>query len=377
MEKSNQNTEDVSEKNVAEQDSVVEGEEKDTVTEEDTVTEQDSATEQNNVSEVDHEEENSVEPESHSPEPSAKNADQLIDEAREIVHQSDSEVKDCLEILDDDIDAFEEAKSALIKGSLHKNEALLAEVGFEPEEANDAGEEGMKFGSEEPIKPMQVKNLSSGKFSAFILALVAGLVVIAGWIFFAAKNLGITPYLDRMPSQEVQNKLLAWIGGGIAGGEGNPMVGMVILGLSALIAMWVVYALLVYLREAHNQKLAQQVNEEAKFYCTQKEECKKEMEKVSEHIHKVIGSLHTYDVFFDELNAKMRRVLHLEGKLPFNEYHPKSKEEMKGATILVNSLNELISTPMAGENGSLSEEGKKVLERSNRTLEFYREKLYL
>ena len=371
MEKSNQTTEDVSEKNVAEQDSVVEGREEDSVAKQDTVEEQDTA------SEVDREEESSVELESQSPESSIKNADQLINEARDMVSQSDSEVKDCMEILDEDIDAFEEAKSALTEGNLRKNEALLAEVGFEPEEITDPGEEGVIFGSEEQTKPMQVRNLSSGKFGAFILALIAGLAVIAGWIFFAAKNLGITPYLDRMPSQEIQNKLLAWIGGGMTGGEGNPMVGMVIMGLTALIAMWAVYALRVYLREAHNQKLAQQVNEEAKFYCTQKEECKKEMEKVSEHIHKVIGSLHTYDVFFDELNAKMRRVLHLEGKLPFNEYHLKSKEEMKGATILINSLNELISTPMAGENGSLSEEGKKVLERSNRTLELYREKLYL
>ena len=370
MEKSNQNTKDVIEKNIAEQDSIAEGEEKDTVAE------QDSAIEQNNVPEVDHKEESSVEPESHSPETSVKNADQLIDEAREMVYQSDAEVKDCMEILDEDIDAFEEAKSALVEGNLRKNEALLAEVGFEPEEIIDAGEESVKFGTEEPIKPMQVKNLSSGKFGAFILALIAGLAVIAGWIFVATEKLGMTLNLDRVPSQEVQNKLLAWIGGGMTGGEGNPMVGMVILGLSTLIAMWAVYSLRVYLREAHNQKLAQQVNEEAKFYCTKKEECKKEMEKVSEHIHKVIGSLHTYDVFFDELNAKMRRVLHLEGKLPFNEYHPKSKEEMKSATVLINSLNELVSTPMAGENGSLSEEGKKVLERSNRTLELYREKLY-
>ena len=371
MEKSNQNREDVSEKNVAEQESAVEGEEKDTAGE------QDSAIEQNTASESNHEEENSIESESHSPEPSVKNADQLIEEAREIVHQSDLEVKDCMQILNEDIDALEEAKSALIKGSLHRNEALLEEVGFEPETINNVSEEDVKFGSEEPIKPMQVKRLSSGKFGAFILALIAGLAVIAGWIFLATKKLGVTLYLDKIPSQEVQNKLLTWIGGGVTGGEGNPMVGIVILGLSALIAMWAVYSFRVYLREAHNQRLAQKVNEEAKFYCTKKEECKKEMEKVSEHIHKVIRSLHTYDVFFDELNAKIRRILHLEGKLPFNEYHQKSKEEMKGATILINSLNELISTPMATENGSLSEESKEALDRTNRSLNFYRERLYL
>ncbi len=355
MEKSNENIVDVNE-NIAEK--------------------QDSVDEQEITAEVESEEESGTESESHSPESSIKNANKLIDEARDMVNQSDLEVKDCMEILDEDIDAYEDAKSTLTGGSLRKNEALLSEVGFEPEEADNAGEEGMKFGSEEPIKPMQVKNLSSGKFSAFILALVAGLAVIAGWIFFAAKNLGITPYLDRVPSQEVQNKILSWIGGGMTGGEGNPMAGMVILGVSVLIVMWIVYSLRVFLKEVNNQKLAQQVNEDAKFYCTQKEECKKEMEKVSEHIHNVITSLHTYDIYFNELNATIKRIIYLEGKIPFNEYHSKSKEEIKGAAILTNSLNELISTPMAGEEGSLSEESHKTLGRSNRTLELYREKLY-
>ncbi len=362
MEKSNENIVDVNEKIAEEQEISAE---------------QDSAEKQEIVVEMESEEESSIESGSHSPKLSEKNANQLIDEARDMVGQSDLEVKDCMEILDEDIDAYEEAKSALAGGNLRKNEALLSEVGFEPEEIIDAGEEGVKFGSEEPIKPMYVRNLSSGKFGAFILALVVGLAVIAGWIFVATEKLGMTLYLDRVPSQEVQNKLLAWIGGGMTGGEGNPMVGMVILGLTTLIAMWAVYALRVYLREAHNQKLAQQVNEEAEFYCTQKEECKEEMEKVSEHIHKVIASLHTYDVYFNELNATMERVVYLEGKIPFNEYHSKSKEEMKSSTILINSLNELISTPMAGENGSLSEKSHKVLDRSNRTLELYREKLYL
>ncbi|MEA3455705.1 MAG: hypothetical protein U9R26_04300 [Campylobacterota bacterium] len=367
MEKSNENKEDLGKISTAEQKSVKEN---------NSVTEQDTAVEQESVVQVDSEEERNVEPEGHTAESSAKNADQLINEARDMVNQSDLEVKDCMEILDEDITAYEEAKSSLTEGSMRKNETLLSEVGFEPEEIDSTAEDAVKFGSEEPIKPMQVKSLSSGKFSAFILALIAGIAVIAGWVFVATEKLGTTLYLDRVPSQEAQNKLLSWIGGGMTGGEGNPMVGMVILGLSALIAMWAVYSLRVYLREAHNQKLAQKVNEEAKFYCTQKEECKKEMEKVSEHIHKVITSLHTYDIYFNELNATMERIIYLEGKIPFNEYHLKSKEEMKGATILVNSLNELISTPMAGENGSLSKESSKILERSNRTLEHYREKLY-
>jgi len=323
-------------------------------------------------------EESAFNPDIPSEKSSVMSPGQLVEEARELVNQSDLEVKDCMEILDEDIEAYEEMKSTVVEGSMEKTEALLAEVGLEVDalEELEEKEDSMAFGSEEPIEPMLVQDLSSGKFSAFLLAVIAGIAVIVGWIYVATEKLGITLDLSKVPAPEVQHKLLAWIGGGVTGGEGNPMMGIVILGVSALIAMWAVYAIRVHFREAHNQKIAVEINEEAKFYCSRKEECKKEMEKVSEHIHNVIKSLHTYDVFFDELNAKLRRVLHLEGKVPFGEYHAKSREEMKDASILIDSLKELVSVPMADENGSLSKEGKEALVRSNHILDLYREKLY-
>ena len=327
-------------------------------------------------------EEETVEPESEkeadsAPEsPSEKSAEALIEEAREMVQQSDSIVKDCMEILDEDIEAYEEEKERIINGSLNTAETLLEEIGFEPEAIEDLGEEHLQFENEEPIEPMEVKNLSSGKFSGFILGLIAGLAVALAWIYAATEKLGVTLDVTKIPSREIQDKLLSWIGGGITGGEGNPIVGIAILAVSALIAMVVVYKIRVYLREVHNKHLAEQINEEAKFYCTKKEECKKEMEKVSEHIHRVIDSLKTYDIFFDELNAKIKRILHLEGKVSFNEYHPKSKGEIERTNTLIDHFRELVMTPMAGDNGALSDEAKKALKRSNRALEIYREELY-
>jgi len=282
-----------------------------------------------------------------------------------------------MSILDDDINAFDSKKSKLLHGNVQIVESLLNEVGFEPEEIEVTDVDSSKFGGDNAAQPMHVKSLSSGKFSSLLLAIVFAVASVVAWVYFATEKLGLTLDLHKVPTPEVQSQILSWIGGGIIGGQGNPLIGMAILGLSAILVMWIVYALRVSMRANKNLKIAQQVNKDAKFYCTKKEECKKEMEKVSSHIHKVIASLHTYDIYFDELNATMERIIYLEGKIPFNEYHSKSKEEMKGATILVNSLNELISTPMAGENGSLSKESSKVLERSNRTLEHYREKLYL
>ncbi len=253
---------------------------------------------------------------------------------------------------------------------------MLTEVGFEAENINDIGEEGVKFSSEDPIAPMRVKSLSGGKFGAFILALLFGLAAAVGWIYFASEKLGMGLSPSKIPSEEMLHKILAWIGGGMTGGEGNPMIGMVIVAVTALVVMWVIYKIKVYMMEVSNQKLAQKVHEDAAFYCTKKEECQKEMEIISEHIHKVIKSLQTYDVYFNEQDATLQRIVYLEGKIPFDEYHHKSKEDMKQVNLLISSLDGLLSTPMAGENGSLSEEAIDALKKSNHTLELYREKLY-
>ena len=303
-------------------------------------------------------------------------ARQLIEEARAMVQESDSEIKSCMQILDEDIEAYEENKSKLLEGSVDETKNLLEEVGFEPEKIQDSGEEELHFEMAEVVEPMYVRDLSSGKFGAFILALIAGLAVVAGWVYAATEKLGMTLDVTKVPSQEVQNKILSWIGGGMTGGKGDPMIGMAILAVSALIVMLIVYKLKVYMRAQSNLHIAREVKKEAKFYCTKKEECKKEMDKVSAHIHEVIKTLHTFKVFLDEQNAKIRRILYVEGNRPFGEYHLKSKEEIKHTNLLLNSLNELISVPMANESGSVSDEAKAELQKTERVLERFRERLY-
>ena len=354
---------------------VMEGQEKEETASEAAHRERESETEHSQSSELQAEEETKEE-ESPQEDEGAKDAKALIEEARIMVQESDNEIKSCMQILDEDIEALEETKSKLLESSTEETKNLLEEVGFEPGDIEDIGEEGLDFEVAEAVEPMQVHDLSSGKFGAFILALIAGLAVVAGWVYAAAEKLGMALDVTKVPSQEVQNKILSWIGGGMTGGAGDPMFGMVILGGSALIVMWIVYKIKVYMRAQSNLHIAQEVKEEAKFYCTKKEECKKEMDKVSAHIHEVIKALHTFKVFFDEQNAKLRRILYVEGKRPFGEYHLKSKEEIKHTNLLLNSLNELISTPMANGSGSVSEEARAELQKVERTLERFKERLY-
>ena len=253
---------------------------------------------------------------------------------------------------------------------------LLDKLGFESSVLEETEEEAAAFAAKEEIEPMHIYDLSTGRFSAFILSLIAGIAVVIAWIYAATEKLGMTLDVSKVPDEAVRNKLLSWIGGGITGGEGNPMMGLAILIISALLVMWAVYQMKVYLQGKKNIKIAEEVSEKAKFYCTKKEECKREMEMISEHIHEVVDTLAVYDIFLDEKNATLRRIIYLEGTNPDDDYHPKSKEDMKQEKILVDSLNELITTPMADMSGSVSDEAKRVLDKSHRVLRLFKERLY-
>jgi hypothetical protein len=316
------------------------------------------------------------EPEEHHEGHDSKDAKALIEEARQMVEESDKEIKSCMEVLDEDIEAFEETKSKLLKGVVEETEELIEETGFEPQEIEDVPEEGLNFESDDAVKPMYVQNLSSGKFGAFILSLIAAIAAIGGWFYVGAQQLGMPLDTSRMLNGNEIHRILTWIGGGMTGGTGDSLIGLGIVALSTLVVMWIVYKLKVYLRAQSNLHKAQKVKEEAKFYCTKKEECKAEMEKVSTHIHKVIEALHFYRIFFEEQNAKIKRILYLEGKHPFEDYHLKSKEEIKHTNMLLESLNELLSTPMADGSGSVSEAAKAQLQRAERTLARFKEHLY-
>ncbi len=307
----------------------------------------------------------------------AKKSDALIHEARTIIENSDVTTKSCMEILEEDVEKYENAKSMLLNDSIHPSEALLKKVGFDSSIEQELDEEeAINFEDIKQIEPIYVRELSSGKFGALILSLLAGLAVIVGWIYIASNALNIVVDISKAPTLEAQNSILSWIGGGITGGEGNAMIGMIIMAFSAIIAIWVVFAIKIFMRESKNYQVAQKVKEEAEFYCTKKEECQKEMEKISVHINQVIDAIETSKIYINEQNATIQRIIHIEPNVEFDELHQKSQEEVTNTNILVNGIKQLISTPMASEYGSLAEDAKVILAKTQRRQETYREKLY-
>jgi len=306
-----------------------------------------------------------------------KKSDDLIEEARSLIKESDLSTRSCMEILEEDVERYEEAKELLVNESILPSETLLKKVGFDSSIEQELDEEeAINFEDIKQVEPIYVRELSSGKFGALILSLLAGFAVVLGWIYIASNALNIVVDMGKMATPQIQNQIFSWIGGGMTGGEGNAMMGMAIVALSAFATLWIVFATRVFLRESQNYKIAQKVKEDAEFYCTKKEECQKAMEKVSEHINQVISAMETSKIYLNEQNATIQRIIYIESDKPFEELHQKSQEEISNTNILINGIKQLISTPMASEYGTLSEDAKVILAKTQRRQETYREKLY-
>ncbi|WP_415406193.1 hypothetical protein ACLHDG_10530 [Sulfurovum sp. CS9] len=282
----------------------------------------------------------------------------LVGKAKNIVKESEKQLEACKLLLSDDLKEYEEAKKALNEGGLNACEALLSESGYIDESEETIEEDGVVFEAKEDLAPIVLQDVSSGKFTGFIMALIGGAVTLGGMIYVATEKLGVTLDLSKVPAAEAIKPVFGYYGT-LVGMNENANIGMALVAVVTLLVMWIIYAIRVSTKGSKNLHFATQQLEEAEAYTAHKSNCKEEMDKVDVHIHNAISTLKTYQVLFNEQKGKLQRILHIEGtKEALSEYHEKSILEMRETQGLINSVRSFMATPMS-EEGKLS--GKSTL----------------
>ncbi len=282
----------------------------------------------------------------------------LVDKAKTIVKEAEEQMEACKLLLSDDLKDYEEAKKALNEGGLNVCEALLSESGYIDESEETIEEDSVVFEAKEDLEPIVLQDVSSGKFTGFIMAIIGGAVTLGGMIYVATEKLGVTLDLSKVPAPETIKPIFAYYGT-LVGMNENANIGMALVAVVTLLVMWIIYAIRVSTQGSKNLHFATGQLEEAEAYTAHKGNCKEEMDKVDVHIHDAITTLKTYQVLFNEQKGKLQRILHIEGtKEALSEYHEKSILEMRDTQGLINSIRSFMATPMS-EEGKLS--GKSTL----------------
>jgi hypothetical protein len=299
----------------------------------------------------------------------------LVEKAKNLVKEAEEQMEECKLLLSNDLKGYEDAKLALKEGGMEACEELLGELGYVEEAEEPVEEEIIVFEPKEDLEPIFLRDVSSGKFTGFLMGLIGGVATVGGMLFTAASKTGVTLDLSKVPTPESIKPLLGWYGS-LIGMNGNEMAGGAVVVLSALLVMWIIYAIRVSMKGSRNLEFAQLQLEEAEAYTAHKGSCKEEMDKVDAHIHDAIETLKTYQVLFNEQKGKLERIMHIEGKKEeLSEYHDKSLAEMKDTQGLINAVRNFIGVPMS-EEGKLSGKSTLFLHSAKNKLQKMIDKLY-
>jgi len=298
----------------------------------------------------------------------------LIKKAKHIVDDAEAQMEACKLLLSDDLKEFEDAKESLKRGGMEESEELLELLEYAKDENGEPEEEIIVFEAKEEVPPVYISDISSGKFTGFLLALVFGAATLLGLVYLATEKLGITLDLSKVPAAETRNSILSWFGSLV--GVNDPMAGGAMLAAAVLLVMWIVYAIRVSIKASSNLEFAKAELKKAEEYASLKGTCKDEMDKVDAHIKDAIDMMKTYEVIFHEQKGKLRRIRHIEqsgDETP--EYHEKSLKEMEDTYDLIKTIKDFLNTPMS-EEGKLSGKSTLFLYRAKNRLEKMIDRLY-
>jgi hypothetical protein len=314
--------------------------------------------------------------ESKKKESKQEKAGRLVEQARSIVKESDAKGSECRLLLSDDLAEYEDAKMNLKEHGFDTCQALLEKMGHRSAYDEPMEEKPVAvFEAKDMVEPMVIKEVSSGKFTGLLSALIAGSVTAVGLVYLATEKLGMTLDVSKVPSAETTQSLLGSFSEMI-GLDPNVAIGAGIFGVSVMSVMGLVYFLRVHLKANSNLHFAVKQFVEAELYAEKKYDCKAEMEKVDAHMKETIKTFKTYEILFNEQQGKLQRILHIEGeKEKASEYHERSYAEIRETKELIRTIKDFMSVSMSDE-GKLSQESVERLENVKSKMNKMIDRLY-
>ncbi len=319
-------------------------------------------------------EEEEIVPEVKKKESKQEKAIRLVAQARGIVKEADDVSSECTLLLRDDLAEYEDTKINLKERGFDTCNALLESMGYRSTD-EEVEEEAVVFESKAIVKPVVIKDVSSGKFTGVLSALIAGGVTAIGLVYLATEKLGMTLYIDKVPSPAITENIAGWFST-LIGMESNMVVGAGVFGVSVLLVMVIIYMLRVTLKTSSNLHFAVKQFVEAELYAEQKVDCKVEMEKVDLHMKDTIKTFKTYEVLFNEQQGKLQRILHIEGpKEQATEYDTRSFAEIRETQNLIHAIKDFMTISMS-EEGKLSEASVLRLEKVKIQMDSMIDRLY-
>ncbi|GEM_PF-4178005 len=250
-----------------------------------------------------------------------------------------------LKDIDIELKKFDErylnVQNALFSGS------EITYTDIEPEDIS-----GKFYASIEAIDPIKVKRFSSGVGMAIMLGLVVSLMVSIALILFV-----LSAY--KIPLQFSSIEALLMGISDMIGGVENANMGLAVLATMFIVPAVVISIFYYFKRASSNIKYAKSVFTDASSQHLELSSQLRKKENLAEYLESHHRCSRALTLFLDEYNAKMRRIVYVEGS-DYQEYAEESKADIRVAVELYRALKLLISTKIVSLDGTILEGALKV-----------------
>ena len=93
----------------------------------------------------------------------------ITSDATDIMKKAEAQVTECMLLLDEDLKSLKKSKDSLKSEALDESQKLLLDLGFEADMLKDEPEVAFGYDEQDKQEKVEVKSVSSGKFTSFIL----------------------------------------------------------------------------------------------------------------------------------------------------------------------------------------------------------------
>jgi len=171
--------------------------------------------------------------------------------------------------------------------------------------------------------------------------------------------------IENLPELSHLESLIGWYSK-LLMGEESFIIGAGVIGLVIFAVLWIVYAIRISLKASANYSFALKQLQEVQLFDEENGNCRYQMEKVDVYVKALTDLLKLYRLLLAEKNAKLERILYLEGSESFTKLNHNSQEEILEAQALTENIHHLFSIPIT-EDGKISPRSTLMLQKAKDT----------
>ena len=283
-----------------------------------------------------------------------KKAESLAAEARQALVRADETFHETLQNLKEAAARLRKTREAALKKGVARFAELsdaIADRPFEVRESElpDEEERIESLVAACRVEPVTIRDVTGGKAGAFFTALIVSLLALVAALIGGAVGSGQPLAPETFTQMPKLMRIFEWLGGGfIAPRYANPFVGIGAL----LLLLWLVWLIVRGIKMGKaarkNLAVAETMHEDACRYADEKSGHCHNLTALTRELTTLEELLYTCQIYLDEYNASLRRILHTEGDR-FDNFKASSRQLVERANACTVAMRPLLESTVSLE----------------------------